>query len=135
VEKLITHTNTYLITVLQPWANNQWPRSRVARWNIFKTKIPNWVNFGGSYNGTCWYILRSVDLFCSYLVHWMVYFMVIWCILWSFGTFFPFWYVASRKIWQPCPDLCLYLLANRTSLVLQSSKVCIFSITISTREN
>jgi hypothetical protein len=22
--------------------------------------------------------------------------------LWSFGTFYPFWYVVSRKIWQPC---------------------------------
>jgi hypothetical protein len=23
-------------------------------------------------------------------------------ILWSFGTFFLFWYVVPRKIWQPC---------------------------------
>jgi hypothetical protein len=22
-------------------------------------------------------------------------------ILWLFGIFFPFWYVAARKIWQP----------------------------------
>jgi hypothetical protein len=34
--------------------------------------------------------------------------MDIWYILWTFGIFyghleyfFPFWYVASRKIWQP----------------------------------
>jgi hypothetical protein len=25
----------------------------VARWNIFKPKIPIWVNFGGSCNGRC----------------------------------------------------------------------------------
>jgi hypothetical protein len=30
---------------------------RVARWNIFKPKIPMWVNFGGSCNGRFWYIL------------------------------------------------------------------------------
>jgi hypothetical protein len=28
--------------------------ARVARWNIFKQKIPIWVNFGGSWNGKCW---------------------------------------------------------------------------------
>jgi hypothetical protein len=39
------------------------------------------------------------------------YFMDIWDILWpfgdilcSFGTFFQFWYHASRKFWQPCLD-------------------------------
>jgi hypothetical protein len=29
--------------------------ARVARWYIFKPKIPIWVNFGVSYNGRCWY--------------------------------------------------------------------------------
>jgi hypothetical protein len=39
----------------------------------------------------------------------LVHFMVIWNILWPFGnvvvigyTYFPsFWYIVSRKIWQP----------------------------------
>jgi hypothetical protein len=31
--------------------------SRVARWFIFKPKIPIWDNFGGPWNGKCWYIL------------------------------------------------------------------------------
>jgi hypothetical protein len=31
--------------------------TRVAKWYIFKQKVPNWVNFGGSFNGRCWYIL------------------------------------------------------------------------------
>jgi hypothetical protein len=30
---------------------------RVARWFVFKPKIPIWVNFGGPCNGKCWYIL------------------------------------------------------------------------------
>jgi hypothetical protein len=41
------------------------------------------------------------------LVHFVAIwsFSAIWCILWlwwSLGIFFPFWYVVSRKIWQPC---------------------------------
>jgi hypothetical protein len=28
-------------------------RSRVARWQIFRPKIPIWVNFGGSCHGIC----------------------------------------------------------------------------------
>jgi hypothetical protein len=31
--------------------------SRVARWFVFKPKIPIWVNFEGPLNGKCWYIL------------------------------------------------------------------------------
>jgi hypothetical protein len=27
---------------------------RVARWYIFKAKNPNWVNFGGPWNGKGW---------------------------------------------------------------------------------
>jgi hypothetical protein len=42
----------------------------------FKTKNPIWVNFGGTCNGRCWYILRPFGLFYGHLV----YFMVIWCI-------------------------------------------------------
>jgi hypothetical protein len=32
----------------------------------------------------------------------LVYSVAIWSSLWPFGIFFPFWYVAPRKIWQPC---------------------------------
>jgi hypothetical protein len=47
-------------------------QSRVARWFIFKAKIPIWVNFGGPY------------------VDWkmFIYFMDIWNILWTFGIFY-----------------------------------------------
>jgi hypothetical protein len=30
--------------------------ARVARWLVFKPKIPIWVNFGRPRNGKCWYI-------------------------------------------------------------------------------
>jgi hypothetical protein len=29
---------------------------RVARWFVFKPKIPIWVNFEEPLNGKCWYI-------------------------------------------------------------------------------
>jgi hypothetical protein len=60
---------------------------------IFEPKIPIWVNFGGSFNGRCSYILRPLGLlyirpygiFCGHLAY-----------------FSPFWYVVPRKLWQPC---------------------------------
>jgi hypothetical protein len=56
---------------------------RVARWYIFKPKIPIWIDFGGSCNGRCWYILSP-----------LVYFTAIWYILWSFGIFY--WFIFPR---------------------------------------
>jgi hypothetical protein len=79
--------------------SSMYPTS-VARWYIFKPKIPTWVNFGRSCNGRCWYFLwpfclfygqtlsGTFDTFCGLLVH-----------------FFPFWYVVPKKIWQPCTQL------------------------------
>jgi hypothetical protein len=46
--------------------------TRVARWFVFKPKIPLWVNFGGPYNGKCWYILWSFGIFNGHLVYFMV---------------------------------------------------------------
>jgi hypothetical protein len=57
---------------------------RVARWHIFEPKIPIWVNFGGSCNGRCWYILWPFDLFYSRLV----YFAAIWYIWYKIGINF-----------------------------------------------
>jgi hypothetical protein len=73
--------------------------ARVARWYIFRPKIPIWVNFRGT---------RELKM--------LVYFMVIGHILRPFGVFyghlvklcrsdlvyfFPFWHNVSRKILQP----------------------------------
>jgi hypothetical protein len=41
--------------------------ARAARWFVFKPKIPVWVNFGGSCNGNCQYILCPFDLFYVHL--------------------------------------------------------------------
>jgi hypothetical protein len=45
--------------------------SRVARWFVFKPKIPIWVNFGGHWNGKCCYSLT-----------------IIWNILWPFAIMY-----------------------------------------------
>jgi hypothetical protein len=50
-------------------------------------------------------LMEDVGIFMA------IYFSAKWCILhlailyisWSFCTFFPFWYVVLRNIWQPCP--------------------------------
>jgi hypothetical protein len=71
--------------------------ARVARWFVFKPKIQIWVNFGGSCNGRCWYILCTLGPFYG-----------LFYILWTFSIvrdnlayFSPFWYFVPRKIWQP----------------------------------
>jgi hypothetical protein len=42
--------------------------TRVARWFVFKPKIPIWVNFGGPWNGKGWYILWLFWIYYSHLV-------------------------------------------------------------------
>jgi hypothetical protein len=48
---------------------------RVARWHVFKPKIPIGVNLAGSWNGKCWRILWSFGIF---YVHLVLYFMAVW---------------------------------------------------------
>jgi hypothetical protein len=49
-------------------------QSRVARWFIFRPKIPIWVNLGGIG-------MENVGMFCDHLEH----FTTIWYSLWPFG--------------------------------------------------
>jgi hypothetical protein len=49
--------------------------NRVARWYIFKPKIPIWEKFGGPLNGKCWFSLWSFGTFYGHLVY-----------LWAFGN-------------------------------------------------
>jgi hypothetical protein len=53
---------------------------RVARWHVFKPKVPIWVNFWELAMEdalmSIWSILWLVGIFCGHLV----YFMVIWYI-------------------------------------------------------
>jgi hypothetical protein len=84
------------LCVLRQWTQNTisnmsrhflcgWAKleNRDDRWFVFKLKIPNWVNLGGSCNWKGWYFLFPFGLFYG---HWK-YFMDIWYILWSFGIF------------------------------------------------
>jgi hypothetical protein len=63
-------------------------QSRVARWSVFKPKIPNLGKFWRVplwkivvYFMTIWSILRPLDIFYGHLV----YFVVIWYIFPRFG--------------------------------------------------
>jgi hypothetical protein len=71
--------------------------SRVARWFIFKPKIPLWVNFGG----------LKIEYVCIFYNH-LEYFTATWYNLWLFGIvccdlvyFSHFGMFGPRKIWQP----------------------------------
>jgi hypothetical protein len=71
-------------------------RIRVARWVIFKPKIPFWGNFKGLR-------LENVDALYGHLEYFKAF-----GIFTQFGTFtvrwvhlFRFWNHAPRKIWQP----------------------------------
>jgi hypothetical protein len=59
----------------------------------FQPKITIWVNFGGSSNGKCWYILWPFGLFYDHLV----YFAYIWYILTTSGLFFPVLVCCTKK--------------------------------------
>jgi hypothetical protein len=52
---------------------------RVARWYIFKPKLPIWVHFGGPLNRKCWHILWTFGLYYGHFV----YFIAVWHTLWS----------------------------------------------------
>jgi hypothetical protein len=76
---------------------------RVARWFIFKPKIPIWVHFGGPWKGKCFIFFDHLE-----------YFMAIWYYLWQIGIvcghlvyICPFGTFEPRKIWQPCSGYIL----------------------------
>jgi hypothetical protein len=82
---------------------------RVARWFIFKPKIPIWVNSWGPWIGKCLYTyLLPFWIFCRHFGYFMTI-CYIWYILCIFGTFYRFWYHVRRKIWQPCRRSVRYL--------------------------
>jgi hypothetical protein len=102
-----------------------WLEVRVARWKVYlHTKIPIWVYFGGPCNEKCWYIFGP-----------LVYFTVIPYILWSFGMFhghlvyyilvyfLAIWYVAPRKIWQPCLQGFTFFESKMFSLIFLNRAV------------
>jgi hypothetical protein len=74
--------------------------TRVARWFVFKPKIPLWVNVVGSCYGKSWYILWSFDLFYS---HWK-YFMAILYIFGNLVNFPRFGILDQEKSGNPVLD-------------------------------
>jgi hypothetical protein len=64
---------------------------------IFKPKISFWVNFRGPWNGKVWEILWNI--LRPFGIHTYFTYGHL-AIKRQFGTFPPFWYIASRKIWQ-----------------------------------
>jgi hypothetical protein len=70
---------------------------RVARWFVFKQKIPIWVNFVGSCYGKSWYILWPFGLFYAN----SKYFVAILYIFGNVVYFSPLRYFIPIKIWQP----------------------------------
>jgi hypothetical protein len=96
--------------MISQWAWQIYPEVKTTRWRYqlgcqmvyFQTKNHNLGKFWrGSCNGRHWYILSQFGHFSGDLV----YFRALMYILWSFGINSPFWYIVSRKIWQPwLPD-------------------------------
>jgi hypothetical protein len=79
--------------VIERWPKPRLKRDqcRVARWFVFKPKIPIWVNFLGPEIGKCWYILWPFGIFYIHLGN----FMIIWvhCVLiWYIFSIFGFMY-------------------------------------------
>jgi hypothetical protein len=66
---------------------------RVARWFVLKPKIQIWVNFGGSCNRRCWYMLWTLGPFYGLLL----YFMDIWNSSSKFGIFIPVLVFCTKK--------------------------------------
>jgi hypothetical protein len=62
---------------------------RVARWFVYKPKIPFCVNFGGSCN-------KKIGIFYDHLVY-LRPLETFWHILWSFGIFPPVLVCCSKK--------------------------------------
>jgi hypothetical protein len=59
--------------------------NRVARWFVFKPKIPIWVDWKMFiYFMAIWNILRTLWIFYDHLVHWVF----IWCTFSGFGIMY-----------------------------------------------
>jgi hypothetical protein len=73
----------------------------VARWFIFKPKIPMWIHFGGPWNVKCCYISWSLGILHG---HFLIYGSLVY--------FSPFWYVWTKKIWQPWLSIAFQLVSR-----------------------
>jgi hypothetical protein len=85
---------------------------RVARWYIFKPKIPILVYFWRPWNGIFRCILLTFGILRPFAAFngLLVYFLV--CLVYIF----PFWFYVPRKIWQPWAGWISASLAKRKTL-------------------
>jgi hypothetical protein len=72
------HSDATYTRVVVLWTGWKMQGTRVARSFVFKSKIQISVNFGGSFNGRCWYILWILGQFYGLLL----YCMCIWYSSW-----------------------------------------------------
>jgi hypothetical protein len=91
------------------------PLHHVQGCQMADQKFPIWVNFGGSCDGTTWYILWPFGLFFNYWVHfvviWYTHYMVFW-------YRFPVLVCGFKKIWQPWGWLHAQLPEEDIALIL-----------------
>jgi hypothetical protein len=93
----------------QPSVKEMLALLRVARWFIFRPKIPIRVNFGGPWNGKGWYILWPFGIYHGHLVHfWLFVNLMAICHLFPrFGT------LCQEKSGNPGSPIRLYLITYR----------------------
>jgi hypothetical protein len=95
--KLNPFSSTPLMEQKKGWTFFLLPmHTRVARWVVFKPKIPVWVNFGGSCNGKCWHILCSVEIIYGHLVYFYVHLIYVYC--GRFVNFTHFAYCSEKNL-------------------------------------
>jgi hypothetical protein len=80
-----------------------WITARIARWHIFKPKVPIWENFVGPWEGKWWDILWPIGIYYGHLLYTYL------CPFGNLVYFTPVWYIVETQIWQPCsrPDMSM----------------------------
>jgi hypothetical protein len=94
-----TMEHIYIASYIKPHRVAVGSEFRVARWYVFKPKIPIWLNFGRPWNGKCWHIL------------------------WPFGNLVALWYIFPR-LGKLCREKSL---ATLVPLLINNACSCIVS--------
>jgi hypothetical protein len=93
---------------------------------IFKPKIPVWVNFWRPWNGKCWYCSCPFGIHYGHLVHIFYGHLEILMVMWYFLYWlYLFWYIVTRKNWQPWfVDFPFCSIAPTTTVSFVFSSLC-----------
>jgi hypothetical protein len=90
---------------------------------LFSIKNPKLGIFWRTFYGKCWYILWPFGI-CMNNVSWT---LGLFCV--NLVHFSPFWYIAPRKIWQPC-SLARFSLQSENKLFRKKKKLCLLPKTL-----